>query len=522
MLYIGDKKLMPRTYILNTKGGFSVNSAKQPDLLVTPMILDEVRLKVSAKLDQERRAEYGQFMTPTSIARFMVSLFPADEPMKTVRLLDAGAGVGSLSSAFLDWWESGGFQFDSVAVTAYEIDSTVRKYLTRTLADYAERLPLDVNVQTKDFIEAAVRQIEGGQGPHFTHAILNPPYRKINSDSHHRLLLRRVGIETVNLYSAFVALAVALMEPKGQVVAIIPRSFCNGPYYRPFREFLRKHAAIHHIHLFNARNKAFKDDAVLQENVIILLERDGVQGPVAISTSTDDSFLDYQVDVHPSEHIVRADDPEIFIHVPTSSGQNGELPSTCRFSLADLGIEVSTGPVVDFRVKEHLREMPGKGSVPLLYPAHFSGQSMQWPIKGSKKPNALMRNAHTERSLFPRGFYAVTRRFSSKEEKRRIIAGMVTPDAFQSDVLGFENHLNVFHHGKRGLPEALARGLVVYLSATTIDDHFRRFSGHTQVNATDLRQMKYPSREILSALGTWAAKRELTQETIDQKVAKYA
>jgi len=33
----------------------------------------------------------------------------------------------------------------------------------------------------------------------FSHAILNPPYKKINSNSEHRLILRRMGIETVNL-----------------------------------------------------------------------------------------------------------------------------------------------------------------------------------------------------------------------------------------------------------------------------------------------------------------------------------
>ena len=113
------------------------------------------------------------------------------------------------------------------------------------------------------------------QDGRFTHAILNPPYKKINSDSEHLRILRQVGIETVNLYSAFVALSLALMKTGGQLVAIIPRSFCNGPNYRPFREFLLQRAALRHIHLFAFRTEAFKDDGVLQENVIVMLERGG-------------------------------------------------------------------------------------------------------------------------------------------------------------------------------------------------------------------------------------------------------
>jgi adenine-specific DNA-methyltransferase len=65
----------------------------------------------------------------------------------------------------------------------------------------------------------------------------------------------------------------------------------------------------------------------------------------------------------------------------------------------------------------------------------------------------------------------------------------------------------------------LAHGLAVFLSTTAVDENFRRFSGHTQVNATDLKLMKYPSREALIALGAWAIEQncELTQAMIDNK-----
>jgi len=167
------------------------------------------------------------------------------------------------------------------------------------------------------------------------------------------LSLRSVGIETVNLYSAFLALTVALTLPGGQIVAIIPRSFCNGPYYRPFRDFMLERAAIQHMHLFESRSKAFKDDAVLQENIIIHLERGGKQGLVTVSTSTDDTFSDLASHEYPFERIVFPDDPEQFIHVPTSPDRNIlELSPVIRFTLAELGIKVSTGPVVDFRFRD--------------------------------------------------------------------------------------------------------------------------------------------------------------------------
>lgn len=482
--------------------------------------IEQTRLRVSRNTGLKRKSQLGQFLTPEITARFMASLFTLGGSPEC-RLLDAGAGIGSLSCAFLERCIGGELSFRNVGVTAFELDHLIHKELSDSLSSYMNRLPVVYEILGGDFIEQAVNRIQFDSGNGFTHAILNPPYKKISSSSRHRLLLRQAGIETVNLYSAFVALALTMMAPGGQIVAIIPRSFCNGPYYRPFRDYLLERAAIRHMHLFDSRNKAFKDDDVLQENIILLLERDRPQGSVTVTTSTDDRLDDLVTHTHPFNRIVLPDDPERFIHVPTSAERNAiELSDVIRCSLEDLGIKVSTGPVVDFRMREHLRDMPESGTVPLLYPAHFAGQNVEWPKSGIKKPNAIRRNAETEKWLYPNGFYCVVRRFSSKEEKRRVVASVVQPHTFANiEMLGLENHLNVYHENRHGLPEALARGLALYLSTTGVDENFRRSSGHTQVNATDLKMMKYPSRKALIHLGEWVMRcGDLTQTMIDQQL----
>ena len=484
--------------------------------------VEQTRLRLSRGTDAKKKSQLGQFLTPEGTATFMAGLFPPGGG--NCRLLDAGAGIGSLAAAFLDRWRSGGFYFQRVELDVFEIDNSLHPQLAQTLSKYRDEA-FSVRIHGDDFILAASDALSGSlfarSLPRYSHAILNPPYKKIGSNSTHRLALRRVGIETVNLYSAFVALSVAQAAPGGQIVAIIPRSFCNGPYYRPFREFILERAALCHIHLFESRSKAFKDDAVLQENVIVRIECGGQQGPVMVSTSTDDTFSDLAAHEHAFHRIVLPDDHERFIHVPTSPDKIAiELSPAIRYTLPNLGIKVSTGPVVDFRLKEHLRDSPGPGTVPLLYPGHFNSTGTTWPIDGLKKPNAIERNGDTEKWLYPSGFYCVVRRFSSKEERRRIVASVVDPASFgAAPVLAFENHLNVFHENRRGLPQALARGLAVFLNTTAVDEAFRRFNGHTQVNATDLRLMKYPSREMLTKLGEWAMKQgNLTQTMIDARL----
>ena len=493
---------------------------------------DALKKLVNNKLKDETKAELGQFMTPASTATFMASLFPTPKSNK-IYLLDPGAGVGSLTSSFLSCtkeWDT----VDEVRVDAYEVDKIMLQDLEKNIKSCKAKteksnLHLVFKIFNEDFIFGASDQILSSESmgaledQKYTHCIMNPPYKKISSSSRHRKSLRSVGIKTVNLYSGFVALSLSLLKTNGYLVAIIPRSFCNGPYYKPFREYVLKYSALKHIHLFATRNKAFKEDNVLQENVIIMLQKSGEQGAVTISTSTDDSFSDLINTTYPFRQIVNPNDKDFFIHIPLSEKIDfiSESKSICS-SLSDIGIQVSTGPVVDFRLKEHLRKMPEKGSVPLLYPSHFSSIRTMWPLENGKKPNAIEYNDKTKKWLFPNGSYTVVRRFSSKEQKRRIVASDVCPEQFkETDFLGFENHLNVFHVDKKGISEALAKGLAVFLNSTAVDDNFRRFSGHTQVNATDLRMMKYPNRKILTRLGEWAKQQDyITIDMIDEQLER--
>jgi len=477
----------------------------------------------SREINQQRRSELGQYMTPSSIADFMASLFKYSG-IKSIRLLDPGAGLGALSSAFARNCFLNGC-YPELEITAYEVDPYFKKSLEdefRNLEDFADRkgLSFSSHMIEGDFVEEAVNLILSKNFRKFSHAIINPPYKKIQSQSKHRKLLHEVEIETVNLYAAFLALAISLLADKGELVAIIPRSFCSGSYYKSFREFILKKTSISQIHLFNARDKAFQKDEVLQENVIIHLIKGGEQKDVVLSFSNDDSFFDYNSYLCQFENILNENDGELFIRIPLRENLNElKKPSSAKYSLSEIGIEISTGPVVDFRLKEFLCAQPELGSVPLLYPCHFDCNYVCWPNEKSKKPNALRVNSETERWLWPNGFYVVVRRMSSKEEKRRIVASVVNPEFFNYPKLGFENHLNVFHFRKNGLDKDLAYGLAVFLNSSQIDNRFRSFNGHTQVNATDLRSLKYPDKEILKDMGKWAQICvELTQEEIDQKI----
>ena len=122
--------------------------------------------------------------------------------------------------------------------------------------------------------------------------------------------------------------------------------------------------------------------------------------------------------------------------------------------------------------------------------------------------------------MVPSGTYVLTKRFTSKEERRRVVACIYDPNRMPQEfpVVGFENHLNYFHANGKGISPTLARGLAVYLNSTAVDGYFRQFSGHTQVNATDLRNLRYPRASTLEALGH-AATNIVDQPAVDQAMS---
>ena len=138
-----------------------------------------------------------------------------------------------------------------------------------------------------------------------------------------------------------------------------------------------------------------------------------------------------------------------------------------------------------------------------------------WPQRDAKKPNAIASTAATASLLLPNETYAIVKRFSAKEERRRVVAALSVPEDLPAADVAFENHLNVYHRDGRGLPRHLATGLVAYLNSTAVDRYVRQFNGHTQINATDLRELRYPTRRQLHAIGqnldgkAWPAQHEL-------------
>ena len=201
-------------------------------------------------------------------------------------------------------------------------------------------------------------------------------------------------------------------------MAITPRSFMNGSYLRPFRRALSQNLAFRHVHVYDTRNTAFASEDVLQENVIFHGVRNGEHENIKVTTSASpsDTGLTERI-VDPIELILPHDSEYVLRLVPDET--NARIAKALQdlpYTLADLGVIVSTGRVVSFRARERLRAKAGADDIPLVFPRHFANGFVSWPKFSGTKPNALTKSTPDDDLLLPKGWYVLVNRFTAKEE----------------------------------------------------------------------------------------------------------
>jgi adenine-specific DNA-methyltransferase len=475
----------------------------------------ELQQRFENSVTADYRRERGQVFTPPEVARFMASLFSAI-PNEYV-LLDPGAGVGTLTAAFCERLLRLRSP-RSVTAHVFENDPRLTPMLKRNLDNCARVLSkaghaFKYAIHAEDFILATSSGLNGRQlldEEAFTTecdgVIMNPPYFKLRRDSTHAKLMARIVHGQPNIYAFFMALAAGLLKQNGELVAITPRSFCNGLYFRGFRHWYFDRVALDHIHIFESRTETFKHSNVLQESIITRIHRLGTRSPtITVTTSFGaDLISGLQRSDIPAADVIDNSSGDYVIRIPESEDDREAIRLVESFPLrfADTGLRISTGPVVLFRAAKYLLADAGdEGAMPLLHAHNVKPFATLWPLAKNGKHVALKYCEESLRLLVPTKNYVLIKRFSSKEEKRRLTAGCLLKGAIPFPYIGIENHVNYVYHADRDLTENEVFGIAALFNTAVLDRYFRTISGSTQVNATEIRAMNFPALRVLAGIG---------------------
>lgn len=467
----------------------------------------------------EERRELGQFFTPPDVASFIAEL--ALPVGGSVRILEPGAGTGILTAAVCERLVG---RAKSVHIDAYELHPRLAKVCEQVLAHTAEWLAdHDIGctfvVRRADFVMENASYLQPSlfneHRERYDLAIANPPYFKLLKDDRRARAAAHIVHGQPNIYAIFMAIMASLLRDNGVMVTITPRSFTTGEYFRRFREVLFSTVLPEAIHLFGSRTDAFRKDEILQENVIMRARRTRAEAKVTITTSAGVRDLDERRSRSVSlRDVVDLRSRDLAVHIPTNDVDDRVLSFIRSWpeTLHTLGLSVSTGPVVAFRAVEFLHETPnGAREVPLLWLQHVRMMDIRWPLDGSNKRQYIANCTDSQYLLLPNATFVVMRRFSAKEEHRRIVAAPLFEGELPGRMIGLENHLNYVHRPKGKLAHAEALGLAALLNSAIIDRFFRISNGNTQVSAVELRNLPLPPVDTIKAIGR-RIEREGTEE----------
>ena len=472
------------------------------------------------------RKNGGHYQTPASIARFMADCSSYSEPY--MRVLDPGSGTGILSAAVCEA-ACGGGTVKSLHVDAYETDPLLAG-LTRLVLTFSHSwlgqrgVALTFDVRHGDFVLEyaatleAVSKANGHEGndgsrTEYGLVISNPPYFKIGKDDARAIAWASVVHGQPNIYALFMAISAELLSESGKLVYIVPRSFASGPYFRRFREVFFRRVVPASIHLFESRKEVFKNQTVLQETLVFTGRRRR-DGDAAAESQVLVSHSKAADDLASRRHLLvgmnavldpASENRELSIPVCKQDLELVQAVRTWPSTLRSLGLEISTGPVVPFRATSFLMpDANGPSRVPLLWMQHVRPMRTEWPSTGASKPQWVEVTSESMKLLVKDATYVLLRRFSAKEEKRRLVAAPLIRGALNANVVGLENHLNYIRGVSRELDEELAYGLSALLNSTFLDRYFRISNGNTQVSATELRAMPLPAERDIRSIGAEA------------------
>ena len=501
------------------------------------------RMYCSATSAAHRR-QWGQYLTPADVADFMASLVDCD--LDEIRILDPGCGSGVLACAVAEALAIRDRPLRHLVIDAYESDRELIPILDRTLGFLSLRLAernvsLTYRAISKDFVLEHAAQLrgtswlfdEGGDRPEYDVVVSNPPYFKLPKADPRSRAADRVVHGQPNIYALFMAVSAALLTRRGEMVFITPRSFASGSYFRRFRERFFAHVQLEAVHVFDSRRDAFRRDGVLQENIILKGRRSddwakedtGTSVRVSVSRGSSD-IDDCVVRNLPLSHLLDMNSQDKTLRIPLSEEDDHVVRRIDEWTatLGSYGMQISTGPVVPFRAVELLSmqgEVPARHA-PLLWLQNVRPMKVEWPVTARNKPQYLSTASPDSRRLLVRDRnYVLLRRFSAKEEPRRLTAAPLIAGRLGCEWVGIENHLNYIHRPGGSLSAEEAIGLSVLLSSDFMDTYFRVLNGNTQVSATEVRRIPMPPLEAIVEIGRRAGSAELEASAINE-LAQFA
>ena len=203
----------------------------------------------------------------------------------------------------------------------------------------------------------------------YDYIISNPPYFKLAKDDARTQCCASIVDGQTNIYALFMAICSKMLNESGEMIFITPRSFASGRYFQSFRDYLFANTRLCFVHLFNTRKDTFAKDDVLQELVITRFANSN-KGRIIISHSEGSRDLSVPiVKDYPETDILDPSTADKVVFLPTDDRDEAilNLFRSWDGNMEKYDINISTGPVVAFRIYDYITADEDIDTIPLYW-----------------------------------------------------------------------------------------------------------------------------------------------------------
>lgn len=446
----------------------------------------------------------SQFFTPIDISNKMLETIDLKylNSLESIKILEPSAGCGILVLATVLYLVKN-THIKSINIDIYEINNDLYSILKNNILQLKKYIKsntlisLNTRIYNQNFIlknshKWKSTSIKNG----YNLIISNPPFKKINQTSEEAIALKEVVFGQPNIYALFIALSLKLLMPNGVYTVVSPRSYLMGMYNEKLRKYAFSNFSLKNLHSFDNRS-IFK--LTNQEIIISTFVNNKDNTSITIShngkfkhTTTLDKLT---YDKNNYSLVIPKNDTDMLLMNKIEN---------FKYTLDQLGISVSVGPIVQFRNGDYLSDKIYETSfAPLLVSKDILENKIIYYNRENTRKTHNKSISIKAKNLVKNSNYLLLRKVTAKDDKDPIIAAVLKKNFFNHQLLGIDNNLLYFH--SKNLTKELSLeecyGLFCYLNSNYFKQLYSLINANHTINISDFNNIKFPGLEILKKMG---------------------
>jgi len=473
------------------------------DLFLPSEYADKIAVEITSAKNKVDRQKLGQFFTPLSTAKKLIEFSEFSITSSEIKICEPACGLCILSCSLIEYLCTLN-NIKEIELTCFEIDSSITEYtkeILTKLVEYCNRceVVLSYTLIEEDFILYYKDVFDNNYfAKTYDLIISNPPFFKLNNYDERVTLAKEILYGLPNIYTIFYYISTKIINNKGLLLFLIPRSICSGSFFKQFRAHFINYIKFDKIHLYSTDEKIFDNHSVLHEFVFI-------------KSSKVEFNNEYSIEITHSENIDSITNIRYkhnfsilknLIPLATSKKDLEILQKLKTFStnLGAFGFEVFYSKLVISKVEKLLNSTPCENCLPVIWLHNIEQAKFIFPVE-HKYPNYIQNTENIKPFLIYNESCIFFRRYNNNDYITRIVTTAYKNSLNNYNYLAIDRLVGVLLNKSNNLPIETIYGISAYLNSEFVNSYFRMINGIINVTGEMILELPIPDIAVINKMG---------------------